>query len=59
MPIRIFLAEDHVMVRQGLRVLLEQAGMIVIGEAWMARRPSDWPTSTRLMWRCWISPCRP
>ena len=32
-PIRILLAEDHVMVRQGLRVLLEQAGMIVIGEA--------------------------
>src|SRR5262245_18206537 len=33
MPIRILLADDHVMVRQGLRVLLEQAGMIVIGEA--------------------------
>jgi len=33
MPIRILLADDHVMVRQGLRLLLEQAGMIVIGEA--------------------------
>ena len=33
MPIRSLLADDHVMVRQGLRVLLEQAGMIVIGEA--------------------------
>jgi DNA-binding NarL/FixJ family response regulator len=33
MPIRILLAEDHVMFRQGLRVLLEQAGMVVIGEA--------------------------
>src|SRR5262249_19702374 len=33
MPIRIILAEDHVMVRQGLRVLLEQVGMVVIGEA--------------------------
>src|SRR2546422_4806722 len=33
MPIRILLAEDHVMVRQGLRTLLEQAGMAVIGEA--------------------------
>ena len=33
MPIRILLAEDHVMFRQGLRVLLEQAGMAVIGEA--------------------------
>jgi DNA-binding NarL/FixJ family response regulator len=33
MPIRILLAEDHVMVRQGLHALLEQAGMAVIGEA--------------------------
>src|SRR4029434_10706704 len=33
MPIRLLLAEDHVMFRQGLRVLLEQAGMVVIGEA--------------------------
>src|SRR5262245_23910603 len=31
--IRILLADDHVMVRQGLRVLLEQAGMVVMGEA--------------------------
>jgi DNA-binding NarL/FixJ family response regulator len=33
MSIRILLAEDHVMVRQGLCALLEQAGMVVIGEA--------------------------
>jgi two-component system, NarL family, response regulator NreC len=33
MPTRLLLAEDHVLVRQGLRVLLEQAGMVVIGEA--------------------------
>jgi DNA-binding NarL/FixJ family response regulator len=33
MPIRILLADDHVVVRQGLRILLEQAGMVVIGEA--------------------------
>ena len=33
MPIRLLLAEDHVMFRQGLRVLLEQAGMVVIREA--------------------------
>ena len=42
MPIRILLAEDHVMVRQGLRALLEQAGMAVIGEA------SDGPEALRL-----------
>jgi two-component system, NarL family, response regulator NreC len=33
MPIRILLADDHVMFRQGLRALLEQAGMAVMGEA--------------------------
>ena len=33
MPIQILLADDHVMVRQGVRALLEQAGMAVISEA--------------------------
>jgi DNA-binding NarL/FixJ family response regulator len=33
MPTRILLAENHVMVRQGLCVLLEREGMVVIGEA--------------------------
>jgi two-component system response regulator NreC len=33
MPIRLLLADDHVLVRQGVRVLLEQAGMVVLGEA--------------------------
>jgi DNA-binding NarL/FixJ family response regulator len=33
MAIRVLLAEDHVLVRQGLRALLEQEGIAVIGEA--------------------------
>ncbi len=33
MPIRIVLADDHVLVRQGLRSLLEREGLIVTGEA--------------------------
>lgn len=33
MPLHIVLAEDHVIVRQGLRVLLEDAGFEVVGEA--------------------------
>ena len=33
MSMRILLADDHVVVRQGVRVLLEQAGMVIIGEA--------------------------
>jgi len=33
MAIRVLICEDHVMVRQGLRSLLEQAGMEVVAEA--------------------------
>ena len=33
MSMRIHLADDHVVVRQGVRVLLKQAGMVVVGEA--------------------------
>ncbi len=33
MPLRIFLADDHPIVRQGLKVLLEQGGFTVVGEA--------------------------
>ncbi len=33
MPIRILLADDHQIVRQGLRALLEQEGFKVVGEA--------------------------
>jgi DNA-binding NarL/FixJ family response regulator len=33
MSIRILLADDHVVVRLGVRILLEQAGMVIIGEA--------------------------
>ncbi len=33
MPLRILLADDHVVVRQGFRALLERSGFEVIGEA--------------------------
>lgn len=33
MPLRILLADDHVIVRQGLKALLEHAGFQVVGEA--------------------------
>jgi DNA-binding NarL/FixJ family response regulator len=42
MTIRILLADDHVLVRQGVRALLEQAGMVVVGEA------ADGPEALRL-----------
>jgi DNA-binding NarL/FixJ family response regulator len=33
MPLHILVADDHVVVRQGLRALLERAGFQVVGEA--------------------------
>ncbi len=42
MPVRIILADDHEIVRQGLRALLEQKGFEVVGEA------SDGQESIRL-----------
>ena len=42
MSIRILIADDHVLVRQGVRALLEQAGMVVVGEA------ADGPEALRL-----------
>jgi two-component system, NarL family, response regulator NreC len=33
MPIQVLLADDHILVRQGLRALLERAGMAIVGEA--------------------------
>lgn len=32
-PLRIFIVDDHPVVRQGVRMLLEQAGMTVVGTA--------------------------
>jgi DNA-binding NarL/FixJ family response regulator len=34
MPLRILLADDHAIVRQGFRALLERAGYEVVGEAY-------------------------
>ena len=42
MAIRILIADDHGIVRQGVRALLEQAGMVVVGEA------ADGPEALRL-----------
>ena len=33
MPIRVMLADDHELVRQGLKALLEREGFAVVGEA--------------------------
>jgi len=42
MRMKLILAEDHVLVRQGLKSLLEREGFLVVGEA------SDGPEAVRL-----------
>ena len=46
MAMRILLADDHVLVRQDVRVLLKQAVMVVVGEAAdgpEALQLAEWP----------------
>ena len=45
MSIRLMLADDHRMLREGLRRSMTDAGFDVIGEAATASRPSASPTS--------------
>ena len=45
MPIRVVLADDHILVRQGVRALLEREGIVVVGEA------SDGQEARRLVQR--------
>lgn len=45
MSIRVILADDHILVRQGVRALLEREGIVVVGEA------SDGQEARRLVQR--------
>jgi DNA-binding NarL/FixJ family response regulator len=45
--IRVVIADDHHLVRQGIRALLEKAGDIeIVGKRPMARRPSNWSSAS-------------
>ena len=41
MPIKVLLADDHMIVRQGLRAILEREGFEVVGEAADGRRAME------------------
>jgi len=45
MPARILLADDHQIVRQGLRALLEREGFTVVGEVANGKRRRGRPES--------------
>lgn len=50
---RLLLADDHVMVRRGLRLVLDmQPDLEVVAEAGDGVRPSSWPPRAR----SWTSP---
>ena len=58
MPIRVFLADDHVLLRDGLKALLQAAGDISIvgevgnGQEAVRRVPELAPTSCSWTSRC-------
>ena len=56
--IRLLIADDHEVVRSGLKNMLADSEMKVIGEAGNGRRPSSSRWRTRWMSCCWTSACR-
>ena len=56
--IRILLADDHTVIRRGLRLLLEsQPEFSVVAEAADGRQAVEQPKPPSRMSWCWISPC--
>ena len=57
--IKVFLADDHAVVRDGLRVLLEaQSDISVVGAPQTVARHCGSCCSGIRTWWSWISPCR-
>jgi DNA-binding NarL/FixJ family response regulator len=57
-PVRILLADDHTVMRNGLRLLLErQPHLQVVGEAADGRQAVALSETPIRMWSSWTSPC--
>lgn len=58
-PVRVFLLDDHEVVRRGVRDLLEvEPGLEVVGEASTAEQAlAGFPRRARTL-RCWTYDCR-
>ena len=59
MAINVLVADDHQLVRQGLKALLEREGFKVVAEA--CERPGGAKTGGERSipkWPSWTSPCR-
>lgn len=57
-PTRILLADDHALVRRGVRLILDgEPDLTVVAEAGDGAGPSRWPANTAPIWPSSISRC--
>jgi hypothetical protein len=56
---RVVLADDDVLLREGLSSLLERSGFEVVGQAGNSPNCSPWPVRSSLSWRSSIFGCPP
>ena len=59
MPVRVVVADDSVLLREGIVRLLEEAGFEVVGQAGDADELLRKVARTSPTWRSWTSACRP
>jgi len=57
MPLRIRLADDHKVIRQHLRAILDQEGFEVAGEASDGREAVRLASGSVPTWSSWMFPC--
>jgi two-component system, NarL family, response regulator LiaR len=58
MPISVLIADDHQLVRQGLRALLEGEGFKVVGDAANGQEAVALTIELHAEWPFWTLPCR-
>jgi DNA-binding NarL/FixJ family response regulator len=56
--IRVLVAEDHTIVREGIKQLIGLAKDLQVGEASNGEQLLETLRMCRARWCCWTSPCR-
>ena len=57
-PIRVLLADDHTLVRRGVRLILDgEPDLTVVAEAGDGAEASPGPGTRPSTWPSWTSPC--
>ncbi|BCI88729.1 hypothetical protein NIIDMKKI_39350 [Mycobacterium kansasii] len=49
-PHRVLIAEDEALIRMDLAEMLREEGYDIVGRPVTARKPSNWPSDTSLIW---------